>query len=1364
MAIAWTWSNGQFTQISSNAFSLDLANLALSSLQRRVVATGVPTTDTTKIMTQLSADPVSGQDFTLEFESSIGPGPYNVKLYGTVDSPNESLTIKPEITMGASAAPTLAHHYISLDFKFNPFTVDPNDTLLLVPGRQAQVFKWPDIFDGGEVRYWHPGQPFKGGDFSPPSTLSPVEYDEPSGDMGFAVAGHSQFVYVWDRKKEEGVLFRCTDIVGQGKVIALMRDSLTNEITLSFRLAPPDNRIGNNNASDHAFAYGLEIRPMTGEDYDACRYVAERQLAEGHPAFAKGKIKSRPSTGANYFPDKLRNALVWFSITSDGGAARDYEDYRLHAARLKSYFGLSDWEVIGNVYAYWTGSIGEFTPDQGPFVGNAGAKLAAIAADSIGVLPYCPAVFPMVETGGKGLTGAFGLINDLTRTRVGFSGGSDVPITIEDHNGQKFGAGLCYNIPNWLSDANTIEYLDAIVADWTPAAPTGMGAVFIGGYDDSNTGFPSNDDASLTSADRGSGKTSWSPKNRNRFELLRASLNSALSITDSVVTSEFPNDMTMSSHELYFDRTLGPGTLVTTRYAQPTVMYSEYTMISTIFSYSYGPDPAVWPETVIPTYADAGETFSSVYSYHFHQGVMPSFYRVFDIVATTEQWIPESGEPGFTRWFQDQEYFFDFVKRLTMALPAKVIKYRTARRLRDSRTNSTWRNFLEDYITGMGSGSTLLGRDDVYLHASLWWDETDDTMAIWLSNWGEAGKNGRSVEYEETLTTADWPELGTSPRSIFVTDARTGVRTRLDSLYDGGGSLALKQSLAPGDVLLIELETAVVYYVDATNGSDSNDGLTPDTPFQTIDMALGLWGDGDVILLFGGNSYAPSAAIVMPNNATIGQADPGLTGKPVINPGDVAFNLFEVNAVSCTIRDLTITNGTTPADLINLTGDCTGTVIEQNFIQFSSNDGVVGVGSCTGSITVQFNAFIAMTAGIGVRLGGSATWTFQSNYTTFNATSIETLETATVLMNSTSSVSDTKFFVTSGTGNVTIDGLIVTSPNGVPITINSACTVDASRCQIQAGTPLNAVIVGSAGTLNIVNSMLILLSSFPATGSGYNVQAGATLNVLNNSVIHQGSADTPVVRVDSGSVGGGMFNTPIHITGGGYFIDRQDPNFNCFNNCYFPEKTAGWRNGAATYDTLAAWQVGESTDGGSVTADPLFRFLFHTVPNFTAVEIRDGSPCIGAGFDLSGFFTDDCRRNPRSLPWDIGCHIFNRAYLMRTQNDLNPDLEPGAMTINFGKSQCVAVAGIAPSATQGFNFTGAGGNVLTLSCEAGGLFRVNVDGNDPQPTLTVEDLEDFFVFCDGGNVQIALSRFTNDVRIYSVAGATNVGVTLTVSP
>ena len=102
----------------------------------------------------------------------------------------------------------------------------------------------------------------------------------------------------------------------------------------------------------------------------------------------------------------------------------------------------------------------------------------------------------------------------------------------------------------------------------------------------------------------------------------------------------------------------------------------------------------------------------------------------------------------------------------------------------------------------------------------------------------------------------------------------------------------------------IAIESPSTYYVDAANGNDNNDGLTPDTAFATIQKGIDSAEDGDTVIVF--PSLYQEIINFLGKNITLTSTDPANTNivKSTTIEGMVVFRGTE-NA-NCTLTGFKI--------------------------------------------------------------------------------------------------------------------------------------------------------------------------------------------------------------------------------------------------------------------------------------------------------------------------------------------------------------------------------------------------------------------------------------------------------------------------
>lgn len=849
MAFTWTYTqdpvHGPRVDTISNSFlsNYQLGGVPWITVETINVGTRALGVESSNAMPVSSITGNLASSFSITFTSALGATAFSFDIEGVVDDsvlttdsetiPVETITMTPKnLTMGAAATANLAFHHIALNYRLTPLG-NPADCVVMVPGTTSQLVKWQDFPQDTAVRWSHPGRFDATGEvsFSPAGLLNPdgetgiIFYDEPSGTLigenpSWPLASFVQWAYFYNRVTKQGVLFRTTDKVGQGKVFSVTRLS-DNTINLAVRFIPPDNSIGNNGASDHSFGYGLEIRPMVGDYYDALVYVREKQKAEGHPAFEKGRIKDRPLVGPNMYPEKARRMVMFHAI---GGGDRDYfyansgtspgptsdidlnvpfnyNRYVQSATRLKQYFELDNWELHCSIYGYWQEVIGSEFPTI-TFNGTASMAIQQIHQNGIAAILYTIPIHPQKSELPPGLS----IYDDMARTRVGYSIPAEPGLDADDEKFEKetpvVGAGNdgLHWTPTFLNDAASLEYLQYVRDQFLSS----LGTNFDGFYFDAHNAFspPPNDDFRLTSVDRGVGSTTWTPKARELGDIAREQLN----LDRPIVFTEHPNELYVSNFDYMFDSQIGNGS-GTTAVSQPATMWSEYTRFAN-FDVGAPPDPSLFSagSFELEGFFNLTELYMIRYSYGFHNGVVASWIQQFNIYD--HYFIQFPGEAEYYNWFQASEPFYLFMKRLYTGLKQKVRDYQMSRKLRelpDGPIEFQHRLLLDGDLVGLSTDT------DVRVHNSVWYDSDNDVVAVWLSNWTVDGGNATIVQFNKTITRAGWPELGAGPRDVYLTNAETKAQTLIGSYNNGSGTAdqyTFNIQVGPGEVFLVEFVPA----------------------------------------------------------------------------------------------------------------------------------------------------------------------------------------------------------------------------------------------------------------------------------------------------------------------------------------------------------------------------------------------------------------------------------------------------------------------------------------------------------------------------------------------------------------------------
>lgn len=1227
MSLSWEFSDGQFTRFANSMATIPLSTKALGNVE--VVDTTSMASPRTKYSTatsgsnQTSADPTSGSNFTLTFEQTSGSPQYTYSLAGTVNGGSrESLTIVPTITNDGPTTDSI--HYCSLEFKIPPIGA-VGDCYVMLPGTQSNVYPLDQV-SSSTVKYSHPGLTNRG--YASGSNPS----DEPNADTLGVYASFVQWVYIWNDSSKAGLLLRSTDKVGQGKVISITRDSGTDELTIIWRFIPQDMSTGTSGASDATFAYGLEIRPMEGEDYDALVYIRDQQIAESHPAYSKGTIRDRVA-GSTY---NAWSPIAFYAMSQGGDTTGfDYTKYSDNVANIVSFFGTT--ALVGTIYDVQDGILGDHEPSV-PYQTGAATASNAIHDSGVGVLLYTIPIENSKWDGTYGLPPASGIATDnlsLDRTDTAIEGGG--------------AADTKWIQPSWLSDTNTDALYDIILGQHL----TGLGsAKFVGVYDDAGDAYgpPPNDDTSLTAADRGIGSTTWWPKNRNRYDLWRTALSNN-GVSNGIVVGEHPNEMSIGYTDFFFDNTVGPAAedhglaLITAKNSQPSIMWSEYTRMTNFDGFGDGPDETDFAAYAVSGYSTVAETFASVYSFKWHLGHMPAFLRYF---GNSDNLYFDSGYSAeYAAWG-------NFVKRLWFTKSDKVKHWHTCRRLRELPSSAVRR--MRTAIKENDASVMRVAANK--LHASVWHDTDNDDLAILISNWSLPGQNPEDLTLSDTLTTADYPPLDGTKRNIFKTNLETGVRTFVGT-YDGSGSYTPNLDVGSGEAFLLEMVQTVIYYVDGTNGNDTTGDGSESSPYQTIDKVTSLWTTGDTMRLKGGNTYTHTGTIQVLNGNVINQWDAGETDKPIIQPAGPTYNVMTMNGVVGTIENLDIRGAGATKSGLKIVNDCDGSSVTGCVFISNALAGISFQSTAEGTIYIESCG--SVLNGLGYDIDGVAAVANMKSCLSYANTTAGYSIGGTALINGTGLISYAEAIgiLADGTGTSTINGYTAENSTSYPISITAAATVILNRAatDVVAARGWNV----EAGTLNIRNSYLLLHASMATGGGGVYVSGAGNLTMVNCTTVNFSDAAIPVIYTAAAGTGAITYYNNISVASGtsSYHFHANVNGGTIDTNLYYPDGAAKFRKTTTDYD-LSGWQTAQSVDANSIAGfDPKLRNAKDTIPNLSAVKLRRGSFAIGFGTDLSGSFTDSASggTRPTGAQWSVGPHVFSPSQAMSAHSGAMMDLE-----------------------------------------------------------------------------------------------------------
>lgn len=416
------------------------------------------------------------------------------------------------------------------------------------------------------------------------------------------------------------------------------------------------------------------------------------------------------------------------------------------------------------------------------------------------------------------------------------------------------------------------------------------------------------------------------------------------------------------------------------------------------------------------------------------------------------------------------------------------------------------------------------------------------------------------------------------------------------------------QITAPG------VGTGKTYYV-STSGNDSNDGLSLQTPLQTLAKAVSLVNPGDTIEIEGG-TYA-GALIQRPGSATAWITLEAYHNEQVIIDGtnleeDVYFYNSSFAPMYWLVRGLTISGGNSYAVKI----DTPDVKLVGNKVT-ASHDDLIKMVSTAHDIVIYGNEIFANNAPLGANaqgidmVGSQNVWVAHnyvhdvvsiSMYAKGNARNIVFEDNRVdnghdrgIMLGQSTGVQ----FLQPGQTYESYDSII---RNNIITNTADACLATSSSYdpQIYNNTCVNADTTAGHGA--------IFVSNESALG-----QAGTNVNIKNNLIVMSSTNNAVMIAANALTSPG-----ELHMD----------------NNLYWNTNGAGavqfsWNDLNDYNIPFSQWQ-GLGQDAHSVIADPMFASM-------STFSLSPGSPAINAGAPLAAV-TDDYYGHPRPAgqPSDIG--------------------------------------------------------------------------------------------------------------------------------
>lgn len=695
-------------------------------------------------------------DGTINFKAQDAGANWEYDITPTVDATNESVTFTPAFRYNSASSFAKS---CSMEFRVAVLG-SAADCRIMMPDKEHTIQLWSDV-GTAEKLYLNPGIRNSGGGTGAQST------DEPSGEFaGSGEASYSQCVYLWNKTTLEGILFRFNDIKGRGKAFGLARDAGTGDIIVLCRFANQDCSTGvNNNSSEDPFDYGLEVRPMTGTWYDALEYHRSRQIVEGHPAYTKGKLRSRS------------DLVECSAIGAAFNQSYDFPQFvQQEFTRIQRYFEIDPAKFPVIFYGFGQGSQGFSTPFLTPFVNGSDQAMSKMHDLGFKIIPY---TFPL-QPNVANLPGGYGINADVVVNR------SDQAVTQPKVANPSI---ITYVGLNWMTPANNTEYLQTFIDEMV----SGLGVKWDGFYLDAHNAYMPlpNDDTALNPADRSIGSKTWTAKNAEVIETMRTFSETA-GVEKPIMVSEWPNEFYMAECDMQSFTSLEVDTIQKAVAPGAHVMWGEYTQFFTFEQFGTGPLDTL--DFGLGGWATTQEVFAYYWSWHYHIGQIPSFLAFFITPDTLDpyKFIPLESEGGYKEWYLDSQGFYRHLKNWfnKVNLVDHIRKCKMLRPLVNSQIERTFNAVLD-------SGPVLQPEDKV--HSSVWYEDTRDIVYLMLSNWSCKGDNPVTHEFSISMPLKDYPELGAAERDIFLWN---GGVTNIGS-YDGATTISLSVEMKPEEVAII---------------------------------------------------------------------------------------------------------------------------------------------------------------------------------------------------------------------------------------------------------------------------------------------------------------------------------------------------------------------------------------------------------------------------------------------------------------------------------------------------------------------------------------------------------------------------------
>jgi hypothetical protein len=444
--------------------------------------------------------------------------------------------------------------------------------------------------------------------------------------------------------------------------------------------------------------------------------------------------------------------------------------------------------------------------------------------------------------------------------------------------------------------------------------------------------------------------------------------------------------------------------------------------------------------------------------------------------------------------------------------------------------------------------------------------------------------------------------------------------------------------------------TGRAYYVDATSGSDSNDGTG--APWQTIaKVNATTFQPGDKILFKCGETWADTTLTIPSSGASGtpivfdaygGGAAPILDASTKVNALDThGQNFLTIQNIHC--------KGAVAGSCVHISShhvsllDC---IVEGDVAQLSNgivcDNGSFPAYSIVIRGNIVFNHKVKSGGGAGIIVGSSAnpglTDVLVENNQVYNNGTNVNLDHGIYLAQTVDGVTVRNNTIYSNASNgISLNGVVTNSliernvcylngQAGVILGTIGAAAGNVIRnnllyTNVQAGLQISGNCLSAA----IYHNTLVNNSNGAGTGYGVHLTTLGTSGVIfKDNAVYQ---DATVV--------GGQFCQPIRVGNAGILLAATGNVFDYNDYYYLGQTNSKIGNVAGTNKTLAEWQaMTGSPDPNSLAVDPVF------VTNYTDLHLQSSSPCRNAGVDVGATNDYDGHARPMGAAVDIGAYEF----------------------------------------------------------------------------------------------------------------------------